>query len=451
MPRPLAFLAAALLALTAGSSLVAWKEHEQLASQAPEVRKSAIIESENDALRDALAEARREASDAQNALRRSQIERTVTSIRELPFNTPVVYDVLDRDTIRQVVARKLSEQYTDQELTNMATGLSAFGLLPPNFPLKQTYIDLLGEQIGAFYDQHQHKLFMFRDASLENAQNRVILAHELTHALQDQNFGLLKLPLEIKNNDDQAEAASALVEGDATLVMTQYMAQDLTWRTLADTVTYSVTQRMEQIRKAPHYLREMLVFPYLKGQLFCSAVYARGGFAALSEVYAHPPASTAQILHPEKYFAETREDPIPVTFKDTTVNGQNPLADNVLGEMGMRLLFAQSMDEDTAESVSDGWRGDRYLVYDNGDTLVWKTVWNSPAAAASAISAMKQMCASRFHLTFPAAGNDLSSAGDSTHFARIVVTGANEVVFMLATNKESCDLLHQQFAGASHG
>jgi hypothetical protein len=189
MPRPLAFLAAALLALTAGSSLVAWKEHEQLASQAPEVRKSAIIESENDALRDALAEARREASDAQNALRRSQIERTVTSIRELPFNTPVVYDVLDRDTIRQVVARKLSEQYTDQELTNMATGLSAFGLLPPNFPLKQTYIDLLGEQIGAFYDQHQHKLFMFRDASLENAQNRVILAHELTHALQDQNFG----------------------------------------------------------------------------------------------------------------------------------------------------------------------------------------------------------------------------------------------------------------------
>src|ERR1700678_967258 len=156
----------------------------------------------------------------------------------------------------------------------MATGLSAFGLLPPSFPLKQTYIDLLGEQIGAFYDQHQHKLFMFRDASLENAQNRVILAHELTHALQDQNCGLLKLPLEIKNNDDQAEAASALVEGDATLVMSQYMAQDLTWKTLTDTVTYTISQRMVQIRKAPHYLREMLVFPYIQGQQFCAAVFA---------------------------------------------------------------------------------------------------------------------------------------------------------------------------------
>ena len=144
--------------------------------------------------------------------------------------------------------------------------------------------------------------------------------------------------------------------------MTQYMAQDLTWRTLADTVTYSATQRMEQIRKAPHYLREMLVFPYIKGQLFCGAVFARGGYPALSAVYAHPPASTAQILHPEKYFAETREDPIPVTFKDTTFGGQQPLADNVLGEMGARLLFAQYMDSNWAEKVADGWRGDRYMV-----------------------------------------------------------------------------------------
>jgi len=451
MPRSISLLSAALVALTAGSSLVAWKEHQDLASQAPVVQKAAIVESENDALRDALAAARLEAADAQNVLKRSQIEQVVTSIRELPFSSPVVYDVLDKDTIRQVVARKLSEQYTDQELANMATGLSAFGLLPPNFPLKQTYIDLLGEQIGAFYDQHHHKLFMFRDASLENAQNRVILAHELTHALQDQNFGLLKLPLEIKNNDDQAEAASALVEGDATLVMTQYMAQDLTWRTLADTVTYSATQRMEQIRKAPHYLREMLVFPYIKGQLFCGAVFARGGYPALSAVYAHPPASTAQILHPEKYFAETREDPIPVTFKDTTFGGQQPLADNVLGEMGARLLFAQYMDSNWAEKVADGWRGDRYMVYDNGDTLVWKTVWNSPAAAMSAVNALEAMCASRFHLKFPAAGSDVSSGSDSSHFARIVQTGANQIVFMLATNKESCELLHQQFAGASHG
>ena len=451
MPRSAAFVIPLLVAATAGASFVAWQEHTQLDSQASELRKSALLASDNDALRDALAAAQLDASNTRNVLRRSHIERDVSSIRDLAFSSPVTYDVLDRASIRQVVAAKLSEQYTDQEISNMSTGLAAFGLLPPHFPLKQTYIDLLGEQIGAFYDQHQHKLFMYRDATLENAENRVILAHELTHALQDNNFGLLKLPLEVKNNDDQAEAASALVEGDATLVMTQYMARDLTWRTFTDTVTYSVTQRMDQIRKAPHYLREMLVFPYLKGQQFCAAIYARGGFPALSAVYANPPASTAQILHPEKYFPETREDPIPITFPDTTFQGERPLDDNVLGEMGTRLLFSQYVDADTAESEAAGWRGDRYLVFDRGTSLVWISLWRSSEAAAAAEAALEAMCGRRFHLTFPSSGEDVSSSGDPAHSVRIHLLGANEVVFILAPNRESVRLLHEQFAGASHG
>ena len=439
MPRT-AFLVPVLLAAAVAASLVAWNEHRQLDAEAPVVRKAALLASENDSLHQALDAAERRAADAQNVQRRSQIERDTASIRELGFAGPVVYESLDRAGIRQVVAGKISEQYSDQEIRGMAVGYAAFGLLPPDFPLKQTYIDLLGEQIAAFYDQHQHKLFMFRDASLESAQNRVILAHELTHALQDQNFGLLKLPLEAKNNDDRALAASALVEGDATLVMSQYMARDLTWRALADTVGFSVTQSMEQIRKAPRFLREMLVFPYLKGQQFCAAVYARGGYAALSAAYANPPSSTAQILHPEKYFPEGREDPIAVPFADTTFRGAKPLADNVLGEMGCRLLFAQSLDADGAGKIAAGWRGDRYLVFDGGNQLVWKTLWRSPEAAAAAADAFKAVCARRFG---PVAGS-----------GRLVTTlhpGANEVVFILAPNKESCDLLEETFAGTSHG
>jgi len=445
MPRSAAFVIPLLVAATAGASFVAWQEHTQLDSQASELRKSALLASDNDALRDALAAAQLDASDARNVLRRSQIERDVSSIRDLSFSSPVTYAVLDRASIRQVVAAKLSEQYTDQEISNMSTGLAAFGLLPPHFPLKQTYIDLLGEQIGAFYDQHQHKLFMYRDATLENAENRVILAHELTHALQDQNFGLLKLPLEVKNNDDQAEAASALVEGDATLVMTQYMARDLTWRTFTDTVTYSVTQRMDQIRKAPHYLREMLVFPYLKGQQFCAAIYARGGFPALSAVYANPPASTAQILHPEKYFPETREDPIPITFPDTTFQGERPLDDNVLGEMGTRLLFSQYVDADTAESEAAGWRGDRYLVFDNGNELVWKSIWRSPGDARAAAGTIGAMCARRFNLSFNEAGSHWSANDNQSHCAIVQLDGANGITFILAPDAGTVQRLSDQF------
>ena len=469
MARPAALLVGLLVAATGAASFVAWNEHQQLAVEAPVVHKAALLASENDGLHAALEAADRRVSDEQNVVRRGRIEGDVAAIRQLSFKRPVVYESLDRAGIRQVVAGKLSEQYSDQEIQNISTGYSAFGLLPPDFPLKQTYINLLGEQIAAFYDQHQHKLFMFQDANLENAQNRVILAHELTHALQDQNFGLLNLALEIKDNDDRAAAASALIEGDATLVMSQYMVKDLTWRTLTDTVSFSATQSMEEIRKAPHYLREMLVFPYIKGQQFCGAVFERGGFAALSAVYANPPVSTAQILHPEKYFAETREDPIAVKFGDTTFRGSKPVVDNVLGEIGTRILFAQASDADFAEETAAGWRGDRYLAFDGGKELVWRTVWRSPEAAMAAVNAFRRAFQQRFEGPQPTGVRPVEetdlwagTVGGSTvpigrlaapggHFLSVMRIGPNEVVFIVATNQELSELLEKQFAGASHG
>jgi hypothetical protein len=437
-------------------AILAWQEHQQLQTDAPILRKATLLSQENDALRTALAKAQADAADAKNAVRRAQIERDTSAIRGLPFKNPVDYEVLDKAGIRQIVAGKISEIYTDQELKDVSTGLSALGLLPPNFPLKQTYINLLGEQIAAFYDQHQHKLFMFRDASLENSQNRVILSHELTHALQDQNFGLLKLPLEAKNDDDQALAASALIEGDATLEMTQYMQQDLSWKSLEDTVTYSATQSMVEIRKAPLYLRQMLVFPYLQGQQFCAAVYARGGFPALSAVYADPPTSTSQILHPEKYFKETRENPIPVEFSDTTFRDQKPLADNVLGEMGCRILFAQA-DADHADDIAAGWRGDRYLVFDQGRSLVWISLWSSHQAAHAAAGVVSRLCENRFPGVVIGGAGGIASMADSGPAWNVAEmwqpsdSVSNEVVFILAPDKESRDSLRQKFAGPFHG
>jgi len=451
MTRPAPFVSILLAVATAAASLAAWEEHRQLDALAPEARKSALLSTENDALRTALEAARQDAADARDTVRRAEIERVVTSLRQLPFKQPVEYAVLDHAGIRQVLAGKISETYSDQEIANASTGLSAFGLLPPDYPLKQSYIDLLGEQVAAFYDQHQHKLFMFRGASLENSQNRVILAHELTHALQDQNFGLMKLPLEIKNNDDEADAASALIEGDATLVMSQYMAGDFSWRSLTDTVTYSATQSMEQLRRAPHYLRRMLVFPYIDGQKFCAAVYERGGFAALSAVYADPPSSTAQILHPEKYFKETREDPIRVVFPDTTFQGQKPLEDNVLGEMACQLLFAGA-DPNGADQIAAGWRGDRYLVFDGGKCLVWTSVWRSAEAANAAAAAIDQVFTRRYHRNAANAGPGPAwSLSQQPEPATSAASPANEVVFILGPGRESLQLLQQKFAGAAHG
>jgi len=214
--------------------------------------------------------------------------------------------------------------------------------------------------------------------------------------LQDQHFGLKRLPLESKTNDDMAAAASALVEGEATLVMSEYMLKNLSLKSLKDNVLASVTQNMSQLASAPRYLREMLVFPYLRGQEFCLSLPSGGGsYEAVSAAYQHPPTSTAQILHPEKFFREPREEPIAVEWTDVNVNGQAPIADNVLGEMGTRIQIAQFTDDRTGENAAAGWRGDRYLCFEGGKGFIWKTVWASEADAAEFLAAEQKVVAAR--------------------------------------------------------
>lgn len=407
-------------------------------------RRFALIEAENARLHALVAAQQKAGNKAANQARRHEIEKAVTGIRRLNFVSPVSYDILTHEGIRRTVEQKFAAQYSDEEIKNIATALSAFGLLPRDYPLKQKYIDLLGEQVAAFYDQHTHKLFMFEDASLDRAQNQIVLAHELTHALQDQNFGLLKFPLEAKNNDDRAFAASALIEGDATLVMSEFMLKNLSWAGVRDNLLEMMAQNMEEVRKAPRYLRETLLFPYLKGQQFCLALQSGDGWKGLDKAYMNPPSSTAQILHPEKYAAH--EEPIPIEWSDTEVLGHKPIADNLFGEFGIRVLLTEWIDAVTAEPVATGWRGDRYLVFDNGNALVWKTIWRGDEEAANFFRAAIRYLSKRHNLAevVPAPGADTFRFPGKTPVI-LVNRHTNEVVIIDATTEEWAQALAQKF------
>ncbi len=402
------------------------------------------LAAENDRLREILAGGDRAKALAANKVLREEIERQVVAIRGLEFKTPVDYQVLNRKEIKQTIAGKLAEVFSEQEFKDMTEGLAAVGLLPPGFPLREKYIDLLGEQVAAFYDQHQHKLVMYEDATLDNAQNRVVLAHELTHALQDQHFGLKRLPLEIKNNDDRAAAASALVEGEATLVMSEYMLKNMSKQMLKDSVVGSFTQNMKQLETAPRYLREMLVFPYLRGQEFCAMLFGAGNYEAVSKAYDQPPSSTAQILHPQKFLANPREEPVVIDWPETQVKGEKPIADNVVGEMALRILFTEWLDAATGERAAAGWRGDRYLYYRGGEALVWKTVWASAPEAAEFFEAEKKLLEKR-HAPKDARSTERSYEADGPRVLRLRQTDANEVILIEAANIEWADALAARF------
>lgn len=399
---------ACLLAVAAGAGWLLGRSPARVAPPTDFTRQRlAFFEGENTRLRAALL-ARQQADEAAAAAKvRTEIEHTVTQLRSLNFLHPVTYKEIPRSELPALLRQKLAQQVPDQEFSSDGIAFAALGLLPAGIDLKTTYLDLLGEQIGAFYDQHAQQLFTFSGQSLANAQNRIILAHELTHALEDQHFSLARLPLEAKDNDDRALAATALVEGDATLVMNQYMIGAMSGSVLRDTLSSALTTDVRKLAAAPRFLRETLLFPYLRGQEFCQALYAKGGWQELAEAFAHPPTSTAEVLHPERFFAQPRVQPVAVAFPTTEILGQKPIADNVLGEFGLRQIFARWAPE--AGAAAAGWRGDRYVVYGDAraSAYVWEIACADGTAAGQVAQGLTAALESRYHLpgvtkvTFP--------------------------------------------------
>ncbi len=402
-PRPL--LTKFLLAALAVVGLLGWgwgRQQRRRSSDAEFLRQRIVLlDADNRRLAQTLIDQQSASAVAAERPRRAEIERAVARLRRLGFQQPVAYKEIPRAELPAMLRQKLAQQVPDREFGNAGISLAALGLLPAGLDLKKTYLDLLGEQVGAFYDQHSAELFTFSGQSLDNAQNRIILAHELTHALEDQHFHLVKLPLETKGNDDRAIAASALVEGDATLVMSQYMLGDLSASALKDSLAGAFTTDVRQIAAAPRYLREILLFPYLRGQEFCQALYQTGGWEALAEAFQRPPDSTAQILHPERFLNRDAEPPVVVEWPEQEVLGQNPIGNNVLGEFGTRQWLAKWLkDEAEASQVAADWRADRYLVYGNAaaSSYLWKSVWSSQATATAFAEASVRCWCMRYHL-----------------------------------------------------
>ncbi len=401
------FLTLLLLAATVTSAGWAWLEGSQRRKEVEAAsfdrRRLELIEQENERLRNILGMAEREAFEEKQAAARKEIEATTSQLRGLEFLKPVDYQTLARKDVKAVIQRKINEQYSEAEFEAIRRGYVALGLLPEGFDLKQTYIDLLGEQIAAFYDQHTHQLFMFDDVALDNAQNRVILSHELVHALQDQHFTLRNLPLELKNNDDRVIATTALLEGDATMIMNDFMMGEASMKTVLDTATALLGQNYEQLQKAPRLLRDTLIFPYLDGLKFCMALQERRGSEGVNEAYKRLPTSSTQILHPEKYFAN--EEPLPVLWENLTWNQLQPMADNVLGELGTRILLQEWSEEALGRVAAQGWRGDRYLIFEVNPkaqkesakmALVWRSIWQGPMEQSRFANTAKAMWAKRY-------------------------------------------------------
>ncbi len=403
----------------------------------------AVLSAANERLRGIYRSDEQRRSAEKNLVVRTGIERAVEEIRGLKFKKPVQYEVLDRKDIRAALRKRMDAVFSPEEFEEYARAQARIGLLPEKFALREKLIALLGEQVAAFYDQHEHRLYMYSDATLENSMNRVILSHELMHAMQDQHFTLSKLPLTEKHNDDSAVAASALIEGEATLLMGDYAVQNPSAGMVLENLGAMFMQNTAELATAPRYLSETLIFPYQQGIKFASYGMDSGGWEAISRAFANPPRSTSQILHPEKYWG-VREDPLRVEWADLKFEGKPAQVDNVVGELGVRILFTNWHDAAVAAKASEGWRGDRYLSFASGDCLVWKTIWASNADAIEFFAAEEALLRQRYKAQSPVSV-ERRWESNRPRALRLVRNDRAEVLLVDAPDSAKALALEEQF------
>ncbi len=382
------------LAFLVALGLAAW-DNFRLRQSAYELRgEIAQLERERRELQNQVTStAQRAPKPEEKTVDRQQIEQQTSELRGLLFKNPVNYKIIERTQLRQVLADKVREQYTDQQLHDYSRSLAAFGLIPEGTDLLKVLVSMYGEQVAAFYVPEERSLYTFKDLVFSSNLDKMLLSHELTHALQDQNFDLQKFPLKIKDNDDLALATSALVEGDATVLMTRWYVENIDPSKMLGDLGTMFGQDTTKLRAAPQYLQELLVFPYTQGQQFAMTLYTSGGTAAIDAAFRNPPTCTKDILHPETFLQHPAKPehvvPPPFDSKDWRLIG-----DNNLGEFGTAFLLKQGMGAYDAQVLADGWNGDRYHVYEHGTNgptaLVWATAWEDEQRAGEFADAYKK-------------------------------------------------------------
>jgi hypothetical protein len=318
------------------------------------------------------------------------IVRDTSGARQLAPKRPVAVVRVGLQTFRERLLGHHEASGEGDKLTQESAFLLGFNFVPQ--PSKRAGIaslrDVLEEQVVGFYDLNADKVFI-PDVRLKNEdellEQRAVLAHEVHHALQAQNFPKAPEP----KSDDEALAHLALIEGDAQCAMGAWLGGEAgapVGRTLRRIVevtkkvpvaTVARGEQHQKLDKALDLTRMRLEFPYKDGMMFVSDVYRAGGFPLVDKLYANPPRSTAEVLHPEKYLAG--QVPRPVADPKPP-RGYTAGTVGTLGELDTRILLQRCLDPATAERAAAGWAGDRYAVFVGENrrlATAWVSAWDT--------------------------------------------------------------------------
>jgi hypothetical protein len=320
-----------------------------------------------------------------------EIVQTAARLRGLDPKAPISKGVKSKAEVTRYLEEHLNKEYDRHQLQLEGKMLQKLGLIPATVDYKDLILKLLVEQVAGFYDPDKKTYFIA--SGLPPEVQKPAMIHELTHALQDQYFDIKKILKADRNlnNDDRGLAHEALMEGDGMAVMMEFILEpqkrhfaDLPDLTLVMKLLMSTMQEESPVMKSsPSFIQETLLFPYGYGSSFIQQLWKKNpSWQTINKIYADLPASTEQIMHPEKYYAN-RDEPKLVNAGALTTKLGNQWKigyKNVLGEFALGLLLNLHLTDEHAKRAATGWGGDQVLLLENSagkNAVLVDTLWDT--------------------------------------------------------------------------
>lgn len=390
-----------------------------------------------------------------------RVAARTAELRELPPLAEIDEAFQTGEELRAELPAQIAEDYPPEEAAAESRSWATLGLVPEGSDLVALFIDLLGDQVAGYYDPETNEMVMIADDDDFGALQEFTYSHEVVHALQDEHLGLGKLILEdaAELSDDAAIALTTLYEGDASVASLDYLAEN---PGLAARVALTAGAETPPL-DGPPALSIWLIFPYLQGPVFVEALRDAGGWAAVDAAYADPPASTEQVLHPEKYLE--RDEPTAVTLPDPAAalgSGWQEVDQDTLGEL-LTAVVLSNLEEgegvneflgtldlpEPATNAAAGWDGDRYALWAKGDqeAFAWRSVWDSEEDARAFAAALQASAAERYGGEWSGSAAAAVFAGEGVQ-GRMALDGTS-VAYVLAPTAELAEAGINALAGAS--
>jgi len=309
----------------------------------------------------------------------AELESQVEQVRELEFLRDVVVQPVSAEEIAGKLEGAFDETYPKEFYDRRSVAWQTLGVIPRDVDIREALLAFQTGQVVGFYNPVDGELVYRADGDLDLVE-RVTLAHELTHAIDDQHFDLSRIDgVAARCRDEAFQAALGAVEGSAQFFSIRLLFEFPP----ADGDFSGLGEGGGMPDGVPPFMVDLQLWPYTAGQAFVTDLEARGGVDEVDDALRTFPTTTEQILHPERYPDDVPSRVDVPDLSDALGDGWGDLDVMQVGEAWLAAMLGLRLDSATAEAVAAGWDGGLYRAFTDGDdaAVVMTTAWDSAADA----------------------------------------------------------------------